>query len=98
MIIPELVNQLGRLGRSDILEHFSFFCSSIGPFLSRDRQGAGLHSICEAALVVAGGVIPEKDDAFLHAHGVAAIFEPCTKIPIAARDILKKLNGARRAA
>jgi methylmalonyl-CoA mutase cobalamin-binding subunit len=93
MIHPELVSKLAQLGRSEILEHFSFFYSSIGPFLSRDRQGAGRRSICETAVVVATGVIPEQDCGFLHAHGVAAVFEPGTKLPIAAGDILKKLNG-----
>ena len=78
MIHPELVSEFAGLGRSGILEHFSFFCSSIGPFLSRDRQGAGRHSMCETALVVASGVIPEQDYTFLHAHGVAAIFGPGT--------------------
>ena len=48
-------------------------------------------------MVVAGGVIPEQDYAFLDAHGVAGVFGPGTKIPIAARDILRKLEGARRA-
>jgi methylmalonyl-CoA mutase cobalamin-binding domain/chain len=97
MTHPELVSELVQSGRSDILD-FSFFSSSIGPFLSRDRQGSGRHSIPETALVVARGVIPKQDYAFLHAPGVAAIFGPGTKIPVAAGDILKKLNGARRAA
>jgi methylmalonyl-CoA mutase cobalamin-binding domain/chain len=98
MIHPQLVSELARLGQADILEHFSFFRSSIGPFLSRDRQGAGRHSICETALVVASGVVPEHDYAFLDAYGVSAIFGPCTKFPIAAGDILKALIGTRRAA
>src|SRR5579863_382114 len=98
MIHPQLVSELARLGQADILEHFSFFCTSIGPFLGRDRQGAGRHSICETAVVVASGVIPEHDYAFLDAYGVSAIFGPGTKFPIAAGDILMKLSGARRAA
>jgi methylmalonyl-CoA mutase cobalamin-binding domain/chain len=98
MIHPQLVSELARLGRSDISEHFSFFCSSIAPFLSRDRQGAGRHSICETALAVASGVIPEHDYAFLGAYGVSAIFGPGTKFPIAAGDILKTLIGTRQAA
>ena len=44
-------------------------------------------------LVVAGGVIPEQDYAFLQEAGVAAIFGPGTRIPAAATDILRKLRG-----
>jgi hypothetical protein len=98
MIHPQLVSELARLGQADILEHFSFFSNSIGALPSRDRQGAGRHSICETALVVARDVIPEQDCALLDAYGVSAIFGPGTKFPIAAGDILMKLSGARRAA
>jgi methylmalonyl-CoA mutase len=44
-------------------------------------------------LVVAGGVIPEHDYSYLSEHGVAAVFGPGTRIPLAAADILRKLNG-----
>ena len=43
-------------------------------------------------LVVAGGVIPELDYAFLNEAGVAGIFGPGTRIPAAATDILRKLR------
>ena len=44
-------------------------------------------------LVVAGGVIPEQDYAFLQTAGVAGIFGPGTRIPAAATDIIRKLRG-----
>lgn len=47
-------------------------------------------------MVVAGGVIPEQDHAFLHAAGTSFIFGPGTVISEAAKAILKKLlNEAR---
>jgi methylmalonyl-CoA mutase len=39
-------------------------------------------------LVVAGGVIPQQDYAFLFDAGVVAVFGPGTKIPEAAIEIL----------
>ena len=45
----------------------------------------------EDILVIVGGVIPEQDYPFLFEHGVAAIFGPGTKIPLAAGSILKLL-------
>lgn len=48
----------------------------------------------EDIIVIAGGIIPEKDYAFLKAKGVFAVFGPGTKIPIAAKEILGKLLGA----
>jgi len=42
-------------------------------------------------LVVAGGVIPRQDYAFLFEHGVVAVFGPGTKIPLAAQEILEIL-------
>ena len=44
-------------------------------------------------LVVVGGVIPPEDYGFLHEEGVGLIFGPGTKIPVAARDILEKINA-----
>jgi len=44
-------------------------------------------------LVVAGGVIPRQDYDFLHANGVACVFGPGTSIPLAARDVLAKLQS-----
>ncbi|HQW12934.1 MAG TPA: methylmalonyl-CoA mutase [Saprospiraceae bacterium] len=45
-------------------------------------------------MVVAGGVIPPNDYAFLHHAGVAHIFGPGTRIPIAATDILRQMIAA----
>jgi methylmalonyl-CoA mutase len=45
----------------------------------------------EDILVIVGGVIPQQDYPFLFDQGVAAIFGPGTKIPIAAGSILKLL-------
>jgi len=42
----------------------------------------------EDILIVAGGVIPQQDYAFLFESGVSAVFGPGTRIPVAARDIL----------
>jgi methylmalonyl-CoA mutase len=43
-------------------------------------------------MVVCGGVIPEVDHAPLKAAGVAAIFGPGTRIPLAARDVIDELT------
>jgi methylmalonyl-CoA mutase len=43
-------------------------------------------------VVVAGGVIPEQDHAFLLARGVAAVFGPGTVIPEAAHQVLLELE------
>jgi methylmalonyl-CoA mutase len=59
-LLPQLVQELAKLGRPDIL-------------------------------VVAGGVIPVQDYAFLRAAGAAAIFGPGTKIPDSARQLLELL-------
>jgi len=45
----------------------------------------------EDILVIAGGIIPERDHAFLYDKGVAGIFGPGTVIAEAAITILKKL-------
>ena len=42
-------------------------------------------------VIVAGGVIPEQDYSFLHAHGVDFVFGPGTVIANAAIDILEKV-------
>jgi len=42
-------------------------------------------------MVIAGGVIPAQDHAFLHEAGVAFVFGPGTVITTAARDILERL-------
>jgi methylmalonyl-CoA mutase len=45
----------------------------------------------EDILVVAGGVIPEKDYEYLFQAGVSFIFGPGTVIPQAAKEILQKM-------
>jgi methylmalonyl-CoA mutase len=45
----------------------------------------------EDIMVVAGGVIPQKDYAFLFENGVSFVFGPGTKIPEAAIEVIKKL-------
>jgi methylmalonyl-CoA mutase len=47
----------------------------------------------EDVIVVAGGVIPEQDYAFLHEQGVDFVFGPGTVIAEAAIDILEKLQA-----
>ena len=42
-------------------------------------------------LVVVGGIIPEPDHEFLYSKGVAGIFGPGTKIPVAARQVLEQI-------
>lgn len=42
-------------------------------------------------IVIAGGIIPKKDHEFLYQCGVAEIFGPGTKIPVAAEKIIQKL-------
>ncbi|HUJ43625.1 MAG TPA: methylmalonyl-CoA mutase [Opitutaceae bacterium] len=60
-LLPQLVAELKRLGRPDIM-------------------------------VVCGGVIPLQDHDALRTAGVAAIFGPGTKLPAAAREVLRLLN------
>ena len=45
-------------------------------------------------VVVAGGVIPEGDYAYLRERGVDLIFGPGTNIPQAARDILRRIGAS----
>jgi len=51
-------------------------------------------------LVIAGGVIPPQDYDFLMSSGVAAVFGPGTRIPVAACDVLDlvQVSLAQRAA
>ena len=44
-------------------------------------------------IVIAGGVIPQQDYAFLEERGVALIFGPGTPIPDAARKVLDAINA-----
>ncbi|MCC5887334.1 MAG: methylmalonyl-CoA mutase [Gammaproteobacteria bacterium] len=48
-------------------------------------------------LVVVGGVIPRKDYDFLTQAGAVAIFGPGTRIPAAARDVLKAIEHSQAA-
>jgi methylmalonyl-CoA mutase len=43
-------------------------------------------------MIIAGGVIPAQDYAFLKEHGASAIFGPGTVIPVAAEKIMEELN------
>jgi methylmalonyl-CoA mutase len=45
--------------------------------------------------VVVGGVVPRQDYAFLHDHGVAAVFGPGTAVPDAAKEVLRVLRERR---
>jgi len=47
-------------------------------------------------LVTVGGVIPQQDYPFLQEQGVAAIFGPGTRIPLAAKEVLKKIEAAEK--
>lgn len=49
----------------------------------------------EDIIVVAGGVIPQQDYDFLFKKGVAAVFGPGTKIPVAAAQLLELMINAR---
>ena len=51
------------------------------------QQGA------EDIIVIAGGVIPQQDYAFLEQSGVSLIFGPGTPIPEAARKVLDAINA-----
>jgi len=44
-------------------------------------------------IVIAGGVIPQQDYAFLEERGVALVFGPGTPIPDAARKVLDAINA-----
>ena len=46
----------------------------------------------EDIVVIAGGVIPDKDHSYLKEAGVSFVFGPGTKIPEAAQEIIKFLN------
>ena len=52
------------------------------------KQGA------EEVVVIAGGVIPRGDYAFLREAGVSLVFGPGTPIPTAAREVLSAINRA----
>ena len=58
------------------------------PELVTALKGWGREDIC----VVAGGVIPPQDYAFLHEHGVAAIYGPGTPMLDSVRDVLTRIS------
>jgi methylmalonyl-CoA mutase len=57
------------------------------PQVIEELKNAGRSDI----LVVAGGVIPQKDYDYLFDAGVAAVFGPGTSIPLAAQEVLSLL-------
>ena len=61
-MVPQLVDELTKLGRPDIL-------------------------------VIAGGVIPPQDYDYLYERNVAAIFGPSTRIPVAAVEVIEKIEA-----
>jgi methylmalonyl-CoA mutase len=54
------------------------------PQVIEELKNAGRSDI----LVVAGGVIPQKDYDYLFDAGLAAVFGPGTSIPLAAQEVL----------
>lgn len=63
--------------------------NTLVPQLIRELKAQGRDDI----LVVAGGVIPAQDYAFLYEQGVLAIFGPGTVLPLAAQQILRTMIG-----
>jgi len=47
----------------------------------------------EDILVIAGGVIPPQDYDYLYERGIAAIFGPGTRIPVAAVEVIEKVEA-----
>ena len=47
----------------------------------------------EDILVIAGGVIPPQDYDYLYERGIAAIFGPGTRIPVAAVEVIEKIEA-----
>ncbi|CAM0142755.1 hypothetical protein VKS41_002685 [Umbelopsis sp. WA50703] len=45
-------------------------------------------------LIICGGVIPQQDYQFLRDAGVTSIFGPGTKIPVAAQEVVQKIEEA----
>lgn len=63
--------------------------NTLVPQLIQELKGQGRDDI----LVVAGGVIPAQDYAFLYAQGVLAIFGPGTVLPLASQQVLRAMLG-----
>lgn len=49
-------------------------------------------------VIVVGGVVPERDHPFLKEAGAAAVYEPGTHIPTAAKEVLECIKAARSTA
>src|SRR5574337_360830 len=64
---------------------------ALAPELKRALGEAGV----DEAMIVVGGVIPERDFAQLRAAGVEAIFPPGTAIADAAQTLMERLNERR---
>ncbi|OEJ67524.1 methylmalonyl-CoA mutase [Magnetovibrio blakemorei] len=47
-------------------------------------------------VIIVGGVVPERDHPFLKQAGAAAVFEPGTHIPTAAREVLAHIKATRK--
>jgi len=47
-------------------------------------------------VIIVGGVVPKRDHPFLFESGVAAVFEPGTHIPTAARKVLDCIKATRK--
>jgi len=62
------------------------------PLLIEALEAEGAANI----VVIAGGVIPPRDYAFLQEKGVAAVFGPGTAIPKAAGEVLQVIRERRR--
>ena len=63
---------------------------TLGPELINALREQGADDV----IVIAGGVIPQQDYAFLEERGVALIFGPGTPIPDAARKVLDAINAS----
>jgi len=61
------------------------------PGLINALKGRGAGHI----IVVVGGVIPPMDYDFLYKAGAKAIFGPGTRIPTAAKDVIKAIKAAK---
>jgi methylmalonyl-CoA mutase len=61
------------------------------PQLIAELKKQGAHDM----IVVCGGVIPQQDYEFLHKAGVAAVFGPGTKLPVAVLEVLKAIESKR---
>jgi methylmalonyl-CoA mutase len=63
--------------------------NTLVPQLIQELKAQGRDDI----LVVAGGVIPAQDYAFLYEQGVLAIFGPGTVLPLASQQVLRAMLG-----